>query len=268
MLNAAAVARAASRAGIEPFSFVLRSLNGRPVKVEVEAWLPLYPASMIKTPLAAAVLALVSDGTVELESRWPIEAQNMTANDTASPLVPGYEARLEELVHLAIARSDNVATNVLFDIVGRERATVIAQERFGLRSTAFHRKLSGGDPLIYDPGWDGVHRNTHPAGDAAALFASIAFGRVPLAGLLRRALSAQIWNDKLASGLSPGDTFAHKTGDTSEITHDGGILVTQAGASFVLVLYSAMESSERNNARFATFMREIRPMVNGVLESE
>ncbi len=140
----------------------------------------------------------------------------MTANDDDSPLIPGYKATVGELIRLAVERSDNVATNELFDLVGRERATRLAVDRLGCSATRFSRKLSGSEPLIADPGWDGEHRNAHPASDAAALFAQIALGAFPGADFLHDCLLRQFWNDKLSRGLLPGDRFAHKTGDTDE----------------------------------------------------
>src|SRR5262249_31499258 len=159
---------------------------------------------MIKTPLAATALIDVAAGRLHLDDRFAITQANMTFNDAPSPLVPGYRATLHELCTLAISRSDNVATNVLFDIVGRERATQIAQQQLGLPHTAFCRKLSGSDPMIVDPGWDGKHRNTHPASDAAALFTMIALDLIAHGDLLRAALAGQFWNDKLSRGLRAG----------------------------------------------------------------
>jgi len=147
---------------------------------------------------------------------------------------------------------------VLFDVVGRERATQIARERLGLRDTAFYRKLSGSEPLIDDPGWDGVHRNTHPAADCAQLMRAIADNAIPNAALLRDMLGAQEWNEKLSGGLLSWDRFLHKTGDTSEVTHDGGILITGEGERFIVVAYTGLPSTPENNARFAPFMRRIR----------
>lgn len=240
--------------GCTPASAVVADLDSEDPPVALDPYRPFYPASMIKVPLAAAVLALDHD----LEGRHPIAAANMTANDAESPLEPGYQASLRELLERAVARSDNVATNVLFDLAGRERATAIARDRLGLRETAFHRKLSGSDPLIDDPGWDGAHRNAHPAGDAARLFAAIARDAVPHAALLRELLAAQYWNDKLSAGLREGDRFAHKTGDTSEVTHDGGILTTATGGRYAVVVYLERPSTPENNARFGPLMRALR----------
>lgn len=259
MLTETEVARAAGEAGITPLSFVLWPL-GRTGgnRVEIDSGLSLYSASMIKTPLAAACYALADKGDLSLKSQHEVTDANMTANDAASPLVPGYRCPLDQLIELAITRSDNVATNMLFDIAGRERATKIVQDDLGLRNTAFHRKLSGSMPLIDDPLWDGIHRNMHPALDAARLFELIALGRVPHARELQETLARQQWNDKLPAGLLANDRFAHKTGDTDEVTHDGGILETEQGGEYVLVVYTGMESNEINNKKFAAFMRSIR----------
>ena len=258
MLNEEAVKQAAARFEIAPLSFVLSAVSAKGPHVEVDAGLPLYPASMIKTPLAAAVYALADRGELHLEDTVAVAEANMTANDVESPMVPGYRATLSELVDWMLTRSDNVATNVLFDVAGRERATGIVQRDFGLRSTAFRRKLSGALPLIHDPGWDGTNRNAHPAADAARLFEAIALDRVPFAAQLRETLLRQQWNGKLPAGLRPGDRFAHKTGDTDEVTHDGGILETESGERYVIVAYTGMESNDRNNEKFAPFMDLLR----------
>lgn len=218
----------------------------------------IYPASMLKTPLSAAALALVDRGELTLDAPFAVDDANMTMNDKPSPLVPGYRATLSQVIELAITRSDNVGTNMLYDIVGRERATALSREQFGLRNTSFWRKLSGSEPLIVDREWDGVHMNRHSARDAARLFRLIAEGAIPFADLLLDLLGKQEWNNKLSEGLRPADRFAHKTGDTDSVTHDGGIVTLDDGRMFVLVVYSAMPSNDENNARFGKFMRLLR----------
>jgi len=216
---------------------------------------PLYPASMIKVPLVAAALILRDRGEVP-PGTVPIDAANLTANDGASPLVEGYASSFDELCTLAIVRSDNVATNQLFDLAGRERATSILRSVLGLEGTGLRRKLSGAHPLLRDPAQFG--RNTHPANDAARLFCAIANDAFPGARFLLSLLERQEWNAKLSAGLAAGDRFAHKTGDTDEVSHDGGILVTGSGERFVVVVYSASASCPDTDARFAALMRALR----------
>jgi len=260
MIAREVVSGAAQAVGMGPLSFILRRLERRDEQaLEIDPARRLYPASMIKAPLALAAFALVQDGVVQPSGEYVVTKANMTPNDKPSPLVPGYRATLDQLIDLMLTRSDNVATNMLFDILDRERATQIVQQRYDLTQTAFYRKLSGSLPLIADPLWDQVHRNSHPAADCAHLFTLIARDEVPYAYVLRSILARQQWNEKLPAGLRPGDHFAHKTGDTDEVTHDGGILDTDGGASYVIVVYTGMESNDTNNAKFAPFMSAIRP---------
>jgi len=155
-----------------------------------------------------------------------------------------------------LAASDNVATNVLIDVLGRERSSATARHEFGLVQTIVRRKLSGALPLIRDPGAAG--RNEHPAGDAAKLFAAIERERTGRLGWLYDALAGQIWNGKLSAALAPGDAFAHKTGDTDEVSHDGGILSLADGRRFILVVYTALGASPESDARLASFGRVLR----------
>jgi beta-lactamase class A len=216
----------------------------------------VYPASMIKLPLAVAIGAAVRVGRLRWDTPATVDPRNATANDAPSPMVPGYQTTVEELTTFMLQRSDNVATNQLFDVLGRERATADVHA-LGYSGTALRRKLSGSLPLIDDPGATG--RNTVPAAEAAELLAAIADDRVPEAAALRRILATSWWDVKLSRGLEPGDAFAHKTGDTDEVAHDGGILTLPGGARWVVVVYTELPSSDEHDARFAEFMRALRP---------
>jgi beta-lactamase class A len=216
----------------------------------------VYPASMIKVPLAAAVAVAVTGGRLRWDTRVTVELRNATFNDAPSPIAPGYTATVEELVTYMLQRSDNVATNQLFDLLGRERATADVHA-LGFAGTAFRRKLSGSLPLIDDP--EATGRNTFPAREAAELFAALAEDRIPEAAVLRRILATSWWDVKLSRGLASGDAFAHKTGDTDEVSHDGGILTLADFSRWVVVVYTELPSSEENDLRFGAFMRALRP---------
>ncbi|MGP6191716.1 MAG: serine hydrolase [Vulcanimicrobiaceae bacterium] len=245
-----------AQAGLGEASVILLPLDGAGPPFELEPDRPLMPASMIKVPVAAALAHRWSAGELRPSDRVVVDPANLTANDAASPLVAGYEATLEELGRLMLTRSDNVATNVLIDVLDREPINRFCR-RARLTGTAVRRKLSGSLPLIDDPRATG--RNAHPAGDAARLFAQVAArGREDW---LYSTLANQEWNDKLSRGLQPGDRFAHKTGDTDEVSHDGGILELAGGGRFVLVVYAPLPSSSEVDARHAAFMRALRPML-------
>jgi beta-lactamase class A len=75
------------------------------------------------------------------------------------------------------------------------------------------------------------------------------------------ALAAQVWNDKLSRGLRAGDRFAHKTGDTDDVSHDGGILTLEDGRRFVLVVYTSLPAGPETDPRFGDFARELRALL-------
>jgi beta-lactamase class A len=213
----------------------------------LEAARAFYPASMIKVPIAAALAVLCARGERSLENLVRVSPHDVTANDAPSPFVAGYEGTLGEAARAMLAASDNVATNVLIETLGRERITAVCRTEFALADTAVHRKLSGALPLIDDP-----------PGDAAALFAAIDRERAGRCAWIYDALRAQIWNDKVPRGLRPGDVFAHKTGDTDEASHDGGLLELADGRRYVLVIYTALPSSPESDGRIAAFTRMLR----------
>jgi beta-lactamase class A len=210
---------------------------------------------MIKVPIAAALCDSWARGESDPEQHVEVGEENLTVNDLPSPLVPGYRANLEELGRLMLTRSDNVATNVLIDVLGREQIGARCRS-WGLPATAVRRKLSGSLPLIPDPGETG--RNAHPARDAAALFERIARSEAAGSAWLMQTLFAQEWNDKLSGGLDEGDRFAHKTGETSDVSHDGGILVLPDGRRYAIVAYTALPP-ENGGERLARFMHGLRP---------
>ncbi len=261
MLTESTVVAAARAAGLEPSAIVIQPLDGEAPGIRVDPELTLYPASMIKVPLAMVAYHDVADGRLALDGQHEVTAANMTVNDKPSPLVPGYRSTVRELIELMITISDNVATNIFFDLLGRERATSIAQNVFGLHGTAFYRKLSGSEPLIHDPGWTSGTRNTHPASDSARAFELIARDRVPNSDALRATLGRQQFNDMLDIGLRPGDRFFHKTGGTDDVAHDGGILQTAEGRTYVIVAYSGLPSNDATSAKFGPFMHRVREMM-------
>jgi beta-lactamase class A len=258
MLTLRTLAFLTEEAGLTAAGVGLTDLAIADRRWSIEPEAPIYPASMIKTPLAVAAAQAVADGRAAWAERLAVDSCNMTPNDAPSPLRPGVTATLGKVVALMLSRSDNVATNVLFDRLDRGRASAdIAALGFG--ETVFRRKLSGALPLIDDPEASG--RNVHPIREACRLFERIARDELPAARRIRRALGAQYWNTKLSTGLAPGDRFAHKTGDTDEVSHDGGILTLTSGERYALVVYTQLESNAETDRRFGAFMRALRPFL-------
>jgi len=221
----------------------------------------IYPASVVKVPIMAEAFHRYAQGTLRPDERITVDACNQTATSGPAPLVPGYEATLAELVALMIAHSDNVATNQLVDVLRRERVTQYMRG-LGLSTFLLGRKLSGSEPLIADP--EQVGRNRLPAAEIGALLVLIACDAIDGSAQQRDLLGSCVDDAKLAAGLRAGDVFMHKTGETSEVSHDAGILVTAAGARHVVVLHCQVAptqeraDAEHANPFMACWMRHVR----------
>jgi len=262
VISGARLGDLATKAGIDQASIVVAEL-GTPAAfrwiASFEDARPLYPASMIKLPIALALAAACAAGRERLDRQVTVAAANLTANDAASPFVAGYVATLADAAAAMLSASDNVATNVLIDALGRESITGTCLA-LGLQATAVRRKLSGSLPLIEDPQANG--RNVHPARDAAEALRLVARDAAGSSRWIYDALAAQVWNDKLSPGWNPGDHFAHKTGETDAVSHDGGILTLPGGRRFVVVVYSALPATPDAAKRFKMLARALRPSLD------
>jgi beta-lactamase class A len=220
----------------------------------------IYPASIVKVPIMAAVFARYARGTLRPDDPVTVDARNQTATSGPAPFITGYRTTVQELVDYMIAHSDNVATNQLIDLLGREQVTTLMRG-LGMPSFVLGRKLSGSEPLIDDP--EQVGRNRLTAQEIGTLLLAIARDLVPGAAEQRRILSTCVDAGKLVAGLRPGDRFAHKTGETSTVSHDAGILSTATGAH-IIVLHTEVQPTPDHadathaNPFMAMWMRVLR----------
>lgn len=113
----------------------------------IEAHRRLYPASMIKTLLLLAALEQLERENISLGTLYTLEESDKFAGKTPVAgtgllqfAAAGSSYRLEELLGLMMALSDNVATNIIFEQVGRAGCAATAK-RLGLKSSAFNRKF-------------------------------------------------------------------------------------------------------------------------------
>ena len=221
----------------------------------------VYPASVIKVPIMAEAFHQYDIGAIRRDDRVTVTRSNQTTTWGVSPFEPGAVVSIADLVERMITHSDNVATNQLMDVLRREHVTEY-MHALGLSTFLLGRKLSGSEPLIDDP--EIVGRNRLTPVEVAGLLALLAFDRLPDAAAQREIMGRCVHGEKLAAGLAPGDVFMHKTGETSEHSHDAGILQTRDGRRYVVVLYTTPEpkpdgsDADHVNPQMADWMRTVR----------
>lgn len=115
--------------------------------LEIGGHRPFYPASLIKTLILLAALEQVEQDRLSLTGRYTLREEDRFAGTvpvTGAGIVrlaaAGTAYTFEELLSLMIAISDNVAANIVCDLVGRERVNGMAR-KLSLKNTAFTRKM-------------------------------------------------------------------------------------------------------------------------------
>ena len=193
--------------------------------------------STIKVLLAATFWRAVAAG--ELREERPYAFQPWQAVGGAGVLRGFRHAAslaLADYVHLALAVSDNDATNVVLSYVGYERVAALADE-LELAGTALRRQMMDWDAAA--TGRD----NVTCARDLTTLLELLERGdpRIGAESCARvlTSLSLQEHRDGLPRGLPADAAYAGKPGDDlpeGRFCHDCGLVRTPAGATLVLAV--------------------------------
>ncbi|HMN09713.1 MAG TPA: class A beta-lactamase-related serine hydrolase [Gemmatimonadaceae bacterium] len=204
-----------------------------------------HAASTMKVPVMIAYFRGVDEGRfgagqrVTLANRFrsivdgsPYALDAGDGSDSALYRRVGEEVAVRELVERMITRSSNLATNVVIELVGAERAQATARS-LGASTMMVRRGVEDG--LAFRAGLN----NTTTARNLGALFEAIGRGAAA-SGASTRAmleiLERQEFNDEIPAGLPPGTRVAHKTGWITGILHDAALVLPEGRPPFVLVV--------------------------------
>jgi beta-lactamase class A len=238
------IARAPARA----VGLYYRSL-ARPDSLLIGANLRFHAASTMKIPVMIQIFRDADAGLLALEESLavhtafaslvagaPFSVGKEDDSDTTLYGLVGGRTSVRDLLERMITRSSNLATNLLIERVGADRAQRSARA-LGAWSIQVLRGVEDG--AAYRAGLN----NTTTARDLGALLGAIATGRAAsrvacdsMLGILGR----QEFNEGIPAGLSPGTRVAHKTGWIGGVVYHDAAIVTSPGAdAYVLVVLTA-----------------------------
>lgn len=131
---------------------------------------PFIAESVIKVPIMAAVFAAAERGGCSLDEVLPLRREDLVGGSgLLFALSPGLRLSIRDLVTLMIIQSDNTATNVLIDRIGKEQINQTMRD-LGMQGSVYSRKL-----MIYPV--DVATNNIITAGDVSRMLGTIAAGR-------------------------------------------------------------------------------------------
>ncbi|HYR59048.1 MAG TPA: serine hydrolase [Chthoniobacteraceae bacterium] len=224
------------------------------VRFAFQAGRHFHAASTIKVALLLALLKAVDEGKVRLGSRLHVRNRFRSVvgdaifkvsvdrdGDRALHKRIGRAVPIAELARAMIVRSSNLATNLLFDFLGRDYIrAVIAEACPG--GVDFQRGVE--DDAAFDQGVN----NEVTADGLLALF-RLFLEPGCLTERRREAaieiLLAQEFNGMIPAKLPADVRVAHKTGEISTACHDAGIVFLPERKPYVVAILSSVSAEDR-----------------------
>jgi beta-lactamase class A len=213
-------------------------------------------ASTIKLPLLVEVLRQPELGKVDLSQRVTIRTQDVVGGTGDLQFQVGGTFSFAELLQHMVLRSDNVAANILVDLVGMDSVNATAHADQA-PNTSFRRHML--DTQAESAGIE----NITTAADLAEMLDRIAHGTLVSTSVSRQALSylddrGRIDKDWLGLNLPPGAQLSHINGTLTGVRNDVGLITSPSGQSFVLAVFQDHLSNEvHGEAAIANLARSV-----------
>ncbi len=272
--------------------------SGRSLVLEAGIAFPM--ASTYKVPIAVEVLSRVDARTLGLDDLVTIETDDIV--DTHGPIrdylfIPGAQLTIRNLLELMLRASDNIATDLLFEVAGGGEvvtARMVASGVDGIRvdrttrwiiANWLGRARSNGEATVPPAEFDDLVDAGRLSGLATDEVASLnrAFNADPrdtatpeaMLDLLRGIWAEEILSSessrllldimyrcrtgeaRLKGALPAGTRVAHKTGTIGQTTNDVGIIELPGDAGHVVCVVFIKESELPSNEAMEPVIAEI-----------
>jgi len=221
-------------------SVVIKNLNNDEL-IQINPNNVFPSASTIKLVIMSELLRQVKENKLSLDQTIVLTDKMKTAGDgILKELNTGHECTLQEILVLMIIISDNMATNILIDIVGVDNVNIMAQE-LGLRRTRLQRKMM--DSVAAKCGRD----NYTSAYDMLHILELIYKGKnidKYYSSIMLDILKKQQVSGRLNLYLPKDIVIAHKTGGLDKLEHDVGIIYLPNCEYIICVLTNQLKSNK------------------------
>jgi len=201
---------------------------------------PVSPASLIKLPIAVALMQKLEQEKISLNHEVFVERGNFT-EDSSTKIVSDRNYPVQLLLEEMIDRSSNIATNQLIDYLGADYINQFLENR-GYQVTRVNFKLMGKKTMPTNPG-SGPNRVT--ANELTEMMVQIYNGETPGAKLLVETLNQQ-YDRALGFAALKGTKaqwLGEKTGENSLVL--GTTLAMNIdGESYVMTVIDSRSSGD------------------------
>ncbi|TAG90670.1 MAG: serine hydrolase [Oscillatoriales cyanobacterium] len=173
---------------------------------------PVSPASLIKLPIAVALMQKVEQEKISLNQQVFVTPGNFT-EDSSTQIVSKQNYPIQMLLEEMIDRSSNIATNQLIDYLGSDYINQFLENR-GYQVTRVNFKLMGKNIMPTNPG-TGANRVT--VNELTEMMVQIYNGETPGAKMLVETLNRQYDRNLGFAALqgTKAQWLGEKTGENS-----------------------------------------------------
>ena len=217
--------------------------SGQGVSVMGDQPFPL--ASTGKVAIVAAFLEGVDQGRYHLSDRYPlmVPVPSRRLSTAVAPVRPGAMLSAEQLIELAITRSDNHATDALLAAMGGPQVVTRWLRRVGVAGIRLDRDIATmvRDDGVVDPARSIDLRDSTTPQAMAVLLAGLYQGqwlsaqsREVLLGAMRRCVTGI---HRMKALLPDEALIGHKTGTLSNTSSDVGLIRTADGRTLAVAIY-------------------------------
>ncbi|WP_374969784.1 serine hydrolase [Terrabacter sp. BE26] len=247
----------------------LGDLTGRP-RHEHDALAAHYAASTMKLPLVIAAFRRAIRGELDLATPVQVSGRftsvldgspfSLDESDDQDPetwAAVGRTRTVAELAEAAIARSSNIATNLLIDVVGLDEVAEVLRIVGCSPATVVQRGIE--DAAARAAGIT----NTVTAADLGLLMAAVgrrepALGGETVLAPVEQLLGRQEHLDQIPAGLPTGTPTASKSGWIPGVSHDVALVRPDGEQPFVLAVCTTVDLDETQAAALvAEIAREV-----------
>jgi beta-lactamase class A len=228
--------------------YVLHTRTGHEVALNADR--RMTAASLFKVPVMVEVFRQQRQSRFTWEQTLVVGPQHWVPGTGILQASLGRRVSVRELVQLMMSVSDNVASVMLMDLVGRENINETAKA-LGLRDTLVHT-YTARDPLGPD------EDNTTSARDLGLLLRRMVAGelidRAASAAMIELMMQERVY-DWMLRELPEGVRVAHKTGALPNVRNDAGIIFTPGGEVVLVVLMNDLRDQEQGEETIGTIAR-------------
>lgn len=210
-------------------------------EIKINENMAFRSASTIKLSIMSELLNRVNEGSLNLDDKIELtEKLRIGGDGILKELKTGHKFTLEEIMSLMIIVSDNMATNILIDLLGMDNINKTIHN-LGLNNTKLQRKMM--DSHAVKAG----RENFITANDFAYILELIYKGKninEKCSNIMLDVLKRQQVRGRLDLYLPEEIMIAHKTGDLDNLEHDGGIVYLSDKEYIICVLTDKTDSNK------------------------